>query len=367
MSNIPIINRDGTSYQICLTDSFELLPAYLKETQINPDKIGIVADTHTGPLYGEQVLKIVREICQESLLITIEAGETYKNLDTITGIYDAMVENRFTRKSLLISLGGGVVGDMTGFAAATYMRGIAFIQIPTTLLSQVDASIGGKTGFDYHGFKNMIGAFHMPSLVYINVNTLKTLPAREFQSGMAEIIKSALIKDEVFYEWLKNASLKLNDGNPELISEMIFRTCRIKQQVVESDPFEKGDRMLLNFGHTIGHAVEKAENFTRTHGECVGLGMIAASRISYLRGLISREAYEDIKSVCHKFNLATEIEGLQTEEILSNTKSDKKMQHRQIRFILLKDIGNAFVSGDVSDEEIIKGINAIKKENLNEK
>ena len=358
-----ITNKDGSAYDIFINDSFKELPFKLQETGLKPDKIGIIADSNTTPLYGAEVLDAVKTFCPETFLITIPAGENHKNLETISMIYDEMVKNVFTRKSILISLGGGVCGDMTGFAAATYMRGIPFIQIPTTLLSQVDASIGGKTGVDYHGFKNMVGAFHMPSLVYINMNTLKTLPDREIRSGMAEVIKSALIKDKKFYEWLRDSYKDIHIDQVESMSEMVLRTCRIKQQVVMSDPFENGDRMLLNLGHTIGHAIEKAQNFTLTHGECVGLGLVAACQISYKRGLLDLNDFEDIKMTCSNYGLSITLDKMNPDEILKNTKSDKKMQHNKIRFILLDKIGDAFITDDVSDDEILDGINAIKKGN----
>ena len=204
-------------------------------------------------------------------------------------MYEFLIKNHFDRNDILIALGGGVVGDLTGYTAATYMRGIDFIQIPTTLLSQVDSSIGGKTGVDLKSYKNMVGAFHHPKLVYINVKTLNSLPRREFSSGMAEIIKHGLIMDKEYFVWLNNNSNHIKSLDTKILVEMIYGSCFIKKTVVEEDPNEKGLRAILNFGHTIGHAIEKSKKFKLLHGECVSLGMVAALRISFDREQISYE------------------------------------------------------------------------------
>ncbi|MDO4477722.1 MAG: 3-dehydroquinate synthase [Lachnospiraceae bacterium] len=359
MNTLTITNKDGSAYDIVLTDSFESLADAIRKTGLTPDRIAVIADSNTAPLYSASILECLRTFDPEPLLITIPAGEIHKNLTSITSIYDALIPAGFTRKSLLISLGGGVIGDMTGFASATYMRGIPFIQIPTTLLSQVDASIGGKTGFDYNDYKNMIGAFHMPSLVYINMAVIGTLPEREFRSGMAEVVKSALIKDEALYNWLKENVAAINAHDTATLEEMVRRTCMIKQGVVTRDPFENGERMLLNLGHTIGHAVEKALNFTMTHGECVALGMVAASRMSADRSLISEKDHEDIVKTLKALALPVSCEAINRQAVLNNTKSDKKMQNKQIRFVLLRALGDAFTAYDVTDEEMMNGIAAI--------
>ena len=241
---------------------------------------------------------------------------------------------------------------MTGFAAATYLRGISYVQVPTTLLAQVDSSIGGKTGVDFMGYKNMVGAFHMPEFVYTNPLTLKTLPEKEFVSGMGEVLKSALLSDSEFFEWI----LDNMDG--------IRRTASIKEKIVDRDPTEKGERALLNLGHTIGHAIEKYKDFTMPHGMCVGLGCISAAAISMKRGYLGPEELYEIRDVCVMFGLPMFADGIDDQEILRITKSDKKMIGGHIRFILLKEIGKAVIADDVTDEEILYGIRFINGDEI---
>ncbi|MBQ0059173.1 MAG: 3-dehydroquinate synthase [Lachnospiraceae bacterium] len=361
MKELTINTSDHEQYRIVLTDSYDNLNDEFRRADLKPDKIGLIADTNTAPLYAEEVSGILKEVAPVTV-VTIPAGEAYKNLETVSLVYDALVENHFTRKSLLVSLGGGVCGDLTGFISATYMRGIPFVQMPTTLLSQVDASIGGKTGFDYKGFKNMIGAFHMPSLVYINMNVLKSLPEREVRSGLAEVVKAGIILNKPYYEWLKAHVKEIQAFDPEICTEMVYEACRVKQMVVEEDPFEKGKRMLLNYGHTLGHAVERGFDFKMTHGECVGVGMLYATYISLKKGLISEEEYQDVIDTCRLFNLPEDAvdpesgDVLTTEVVLKNAASDKKVQNGVIKFVLLHAIGDAFVSDDVSRDEMTEAI-----------
>ena len=343
------VPSEAKIYEIYLTDSFVRLADQIQATGLDPDKIALIADTNTAPLYADACEAALAGKWESITRIVLPSGEINKTLETVTTIYDRLAEERFTRKSLLIALGGGVICDLTGFAAATYMRGIPFAQVPTTLLSQVDASIGGKTGFDYKGYKNMIGAFHMPSVVYINTSVLKTLPEREIRSGLAEVIKAALIKDAAFYEWLKENRRDILELEPKALSRMIGTAVRIKQAVVESDPYEKGERMLLNFGHTIGHAVEKARGFSLTHGECVAIGMAAADRISVALDLMSERTAEEILETLKAFGLPVTFDGASAEDVLDNTKSDKKRRSGAIRFVLLDEIGHAVISKDVTD------------------
>ena len=286
-----------------------------------------------------------------------------RTLDTVREIYKFLIGNHFNRKDLLIALGGGVVGDLTGYTAATYLRGIEFIQIPTTLLSQADSSIGGKTGVDFDGYKNMVGAFYMPRLVYMNMETLQSLSDRQFYSGFAEVMKSALIKDGNFYEWLIDQMYEICERDVETLAEMVERSCMIKKLVVEKDPLEKGDRALLNFGHTIGHAIEKYMNFTMTHGECVALGCVAAAFISWKKNWLSMEEYYEIRDMFVPFYLPISIDNLDIEEVLQLTKSDKKAENGYIKFILLKKVGKALIDKTVTDDEIRE---ALQELNFNE-
>ena len=274
-------------------------------------------------------------------------------------MYEFLICGHYGRNDLLIALGGGVVGDLTGFAAATYLRGIDFIQIPTTLLAQVDSSVGGKTGVDFNQYKNMVGAFHQPRLVYMNVNTLKTLPDDQFASGMGEVLKSGLIRDAAFYEWTINHMSEIQERIYPVLVKMIKKCCEIKSQVVENDPTEKGERAILNLGHTIGHAVEKMMDFRLLHGQCVALGTIAAAYISFKREYLTLEEFYEIRDMNVGFDLPIFFHGAASEDILSATKSDKKMVDHKIKFILLKKIGQAYVDTTVTDEEMLDAINFI--------
>ena len=315
------------------------------------------------PLYAAEVEDIVGAVSGECVRYVFPAGEESKTLDTVREIYKFLIGNHFNRKDLLIALGGGVVGDLTGYTAATYLRGIEFIQIPTTLLSQADSSIGGKTGVDFDGYKNMVGAFYMPRLVYMNMETLQSLSDRQFYSGFAEVMKSALIKDGNFYEWLIDQMYEICERDVETLAEMVERSCMIKKLVVEKDPLEKGDRALLNFGHTIGHAIEKYMNFTMTHGECVALGCVAAAFISWKKNWLSMEEYYEIRDMFVPFYLPISIDNLDIEEVLQLTKSDKKAENGYIKFILLKKVGKALIDKTVTDDEIRE---ALQELNFNE-
>ncbi|MCM1144652.1 MAG: 3-dehydroquinate synthase [Blautia sp.] len=346
-------------YDIVFTNDFGGLLEELQEFGIRERRVAVIADSNTASLYGEEVRALLEGNCKKVILHQFPAGEENKTLDTVKDIYRVLIEEKYDRKDLLIALGGGVVGDLTGYAAATYLRGIDFIQIPTTLLAQADSSIGGKTAVDFDGYKNMVGAFYMPKLVYMNINTLKTLEERQFFSGFAEIMKHGLIKDAIFYEWLLEHMYEIQDREPEVLMEMVMRSCSIKKLVVEKDPKEQGERALLNFGHTIGHAIEKAKHFEMLHGECVALGAVAAAFISWKRNLLSMEEYYEIRDMFVPFNLPISIDKIDPEEILALTKSDKKMASGQIRFILLKKIGKAVIDTGVTDEDILNAVKEI--------
>lgn len=360
MSELLTINYDKKPcYNIVFDTSFDGLSDSVSELGFNGRKIAVITDSNVKPLYGDEVVSILKSVSDKVFIYEIPAGENNKNLSEINKIYSFLIENHFDRHDLLIALGGGVVGDMTGFTAATYLRGISFIQIPTTLLAQTDSSIGGKTGVDFDGYKNMIGAFHMPSLVYTNISTLNTLSDRQFASGFAEVMKHGLIKDQNFYTWLIENMYEISDKDQDVTLEMIRRSCEIKKAVVEKDPTEKGDRALLNFGHTIGHAIEKAKNFELLHGECVALGCVAAAFMSWKKELISMEEYYEIRDMFVPFNLPISIEDIDPEEVIRLTKSDKKSDSNKIRFILLKGIGKAFITTDITDEDMKKALDEI--------
>ncbi len=351
------IRRDGQfCYNICLEPDFSLLPEYVSQLGTADRRICVITDSNVASLYAETVLELLKPVCKEISLYVIPAGEEHKNLNEIRGIYEHLILNRLDRKDFLVALGGGVTGDMTGFAAATYLRGIRFIQIPTTLLAQVDSSIGGKTGVDFDAYKNMVGAFHMPSLVYINTVTLGTLSEKQFACGMGEVLKHGLIKRADYYEWTLDHMTEIEERDGAALTEMVAVSCQIKGQVVENDPTEQGERALLNFGHTIGHAIEKLKEFTLPHGHCIALGTVAASWISWQRGLLSEEEFFEIRDMMVGFDLPISFDGISPEEVLAATKLDKKMASGQIRFILLKKIGEAYIDTTVTDEEILGAV-----------
>lgn len=356
---LPILYNKKPCYDIVFTKSFDGLWEELKGLGCENRRICIITDSRVDELYGEEVLEILQGKCLKAVKHAFPNGEEHKNLDTVKEIYRFLIEEGFDRKDLLLALGGGVVGDVTGYAAATYLRGIDFVQVPTTLLAQADSSIGGKTGVDFDGYKNMVGAFKMPRLVYMNLGALATLEDRQFFAGFAEVMKHGLIKDSLLYEWLIENMYEICERDLDVLQEMLIRSCTVKKLVVEKDPTEQGERALLNFGHTVGHAVEKAKNFELYHGECVALGAVAAAYISWKRELLSMEEYYEIRDMFVPFYLPISVDGINPEEILRLTKSDKKMESGKIKFVLLKKIGKAVIDNTVTDEELLAAINEI--------
>lgn len=346
-------------YDIVYESSFDNLAEELTKLETQNKRICIITDSKVGELYGKEVCDIVSTVCKECVVFTFPEGEINKNLDTVKEIYKFLIEHKFDRKDMLLALGGGVTGDITGYAAATYLRGISFVQIPTTLLAQADSSIGGKTGVDFDGYKNMVGAFKMPSLVYMNISVLKTLEDRHFFAGFAEIMKAALIRDGILYEWLLEMMYEICEKEPEVLEEMLVRACMVKKLIVEKDPTEKGERALLNLGHTLGHAIEKYKNFEMYHGECVTLGIVAAAFISWKKNYLTMEEYYEIRDMFVPFYLPISIDDIEPAKILELTKSDKKMEGGTIKFVLLKKIGKAVIDTTVTDEEILAAINEI--------
>ncbi len=360
MENVLTINYEKKPcYDICFETSFENLAEKVESLYGKERKICIITDSNVGPLYADVVKSELQKCSKKTVVLTLPAGEENKNLDNVKKAYEFLICEKFDRKDVLVALGGGVIGDMTGFIAATYLRGIDFIQIPTTLLAQCDSSIGGKTGVDFDSYKNMVGAFHMPKLVYMNIETLSTLDERQFFAGFAEVMKHGLIKDEAFYVWLIDHLYEISDKNIPVLQEMVYRSCIIKKMVVEKDPLEQGERALLNFGHTIGHAIEKAKNFELLHGECVALGAVAAAYISWKKDMIKMEDYYEIRDMFVPFNLPITVDNIDPKEVLNLTKSDKKMDAGTIKFVLLKKIGKAVVDMTVTDEEILNAVNEI--------
>ena len=354
------ICRNGDPiYDICMKTSFDGLKKETEAFDLRDHKICIVTDSNVAALYLEEVKAVLSQCCSKISVFIFPAGEENKNLNTVKELYEHLIREHFDRKDMLAALGGGVTGDLCGFAAATYLRGIDFIQIPTTLLSQVDSSIGGKTGVDFDAYKNMGGAFHMPRLVYTNLEALLTLPKEQFSSGMGEVIKHGLIRDKAYYQWLKDNHDAIMARDLSVCREMVFWSNEIKKAVVEKDPTEQGERAYLNFGHTLGHAVEKLKDFSLLHGHCVGLGCVAAARICRLKGLLTWQEEMDIRETMERFGIPVTVNGLSWDAVYQATKSDKKMDSGSVKFILLKKIGEAYADCTLTEQEIQAGFDAV--------
>lgn len=361
-SRITIKTPENTAYDILLRSSFDDLAGELRRIGCGSRRICIVTDSVVAPHYLDAVKELIVPLASQLEVFVFEAGESSKTLATVQKLYEKLIACGFDRKDLLIALGGGVVGDLTGYAAATYLRGIRFIQIPTTLLAQIDSSIGGKTGVDFEQYKNMVGAFHQPSLVFINTEVLKTLSDEQFASGMGELLKYGISLDADFYEWTIDHMGEIEERDTDTVAAMVTRCCQLKKFIVEDDPMEQGNRALLNFGHTIGHAIEKLKNFRLLHGECVALGYVAAAYISWKRGMIDEDEFYEIRDMNVGFGLPISFDGLISQDIVDATKNDKKMDGGQIRFILLKKLGKAFIASDVTEKEMLEAVDFLNAE-----
>lgn len=350
-------------YNIVIESDFNKLPELILDIFSSCSKFMLIFDSNTELYFKEKILYKLKDIDRRLYTFSFPAGENSKNLSIVQHLYEELIRNNFERKDVILAVGGGVVGDLAGFAAATYLRGIRFAQIPTTLLAMSDSSVGGKTGVDFISYKNMVGAFHQPKLVYMNTDTLTTLSEREYLSGMAEVIKYGYVWDREFLAYLAENIDKIMAKDRTALEHIIFHSCRIKKEVVENDPLEKGLRAILNYGHTVGHAVEKLMNFSLLHGECVALGMAAAGRIAVSRRLIGEAELDKMKKLLTNYKLLKKISlaniTFTIQDVLQATKADKKMQGGKIKFILTKEIGKAEIYKDVTDEEILLGIEEI--------
>jgi len=362
MSDRMTVHRDGKPiYDIVMEENYDKLGKEVAALSVQERRLCVVTDSTVAELDSETVIRQLEPVCKEVHLFVFEAGEKNKNLDTVRKLYEFLIQNHYDRNDMLVALGGGVVGDLCGFTAATYLRGIRFIQVPTTLLSQVDSSIGGKTGVDFDAYKNMVGAFHMPQLVYTAAASLLTLTEEQFACGMGEVIKHGLIMDAGYYEWLQEHREEILARDLSICEQMILISCRIKRDVVEQDPTEQGIRGILNFGHTLGHAIEKLMDFKLLHGQCVALGSIAAAYLSAGRGEITVDEAVQIRNVFEEFGLPVSIKdfGLAKEAVIAATKNDKKMDSGKIKFILLHRIGEAFIDRTVTDEQMEQSLDLL--------
>jgi 3-dehydroquinate synthase len=349
-----IKEKQTRPYKIYITDGFEALGKCLQEV-CKPSSLFVITDSEVAPFYLKEIVDQLKVIAP-TYTFSFEAGEESKHLQTIQNIYDAMISLEIDRSATVVAVGGGVVGDMAGFVAATYLRGISFIQVPTTVVAQNDSSIGGKVGVDYHQHKNMIGAFYQPLLVYSNVNALTTLPIRHYESGVAEVLKHAIIKDKDFFSFLKKNAYKFHQKDINFLKEMTKVSSQIKCTVVEEDVRENGSRKLLNFGHTIGHAIETLSDFAILHGECVAYGMCISTYISFKREFISQIDLEEIVDLCKLYGLLKPIPTFDIQKIMTQMQYDKKKAYGKISFVLLEALGLACTVTDVTEKEIEEAI-----------
>lgn len=346
-----IINNHIKNYEIIIDRSFEKLKQYICKHFSSDIKICIITDSNVGRIYLNEIKKLL--VKYEVIHYILEAGEDSKNIDNYIKIQKFLLINNFNRKDLILALGGGVVGDISGFVASTYMRGISYIQIPTTLLSQVDSSIGGKTAVNIDYIKNIVGVFSVPDLVFINYKTLITLDIKQLMSGFNEVLKMTIIYDNNLFYDIKDKTIdKLTD---EDYKKIIYNSLKIKKFFVESDFMEKNIRKYLNFGHTLGHAIEKEYYTDLTHGDCIAYGMKFAINLSYNRGYISINDYNTLINTIDKFIYNKNII-FNIEKILYNIKYDKKNDYNKINWILIDKIGSAIIKNDITGDEINEAI-----------
>lgn len=331
----------------------------LKEYKLSPKTL-LVVNSSVDRLYGDKVLRSLEKAGFAVTREVIPDGEEHKTLQTASRLYDCAASARLERRSAIIALGGGVTGDMAGFVAATYLRGLAFIQVPTTLLAQVDSSIGGKVAVNHARGKNLIGAFHQPLLVWSDLETIKTLPYRELLTGLAENIKHGIIADPALFVFIRDNLAKILDANEEALAEMVVRSSRVKVAVVEEDELEVGLRAILNFGHTFGHAVENVTGYGRyRHGEAVALGMAAASRLASGLGILSEGDRDQIISLLERAGLPVTGTGLNPGELYKALAYDKKVMAGEIRFVLPVKIGKAEVFQGIKQADIVDAFKTI--------
>jgi len=350
----------SASYDIVIGADLCTQTAAFVAEQYRPHICAVVTDSNLAPLHLSKLEKALKEAAIEPLSHVVPAGEQHKNIQTLSSIWDFLLQHRWERRLPIIALGGGVVGDMAGFAAATTLRGVPLIQIPTSLLAAVDASVGGKTGIDHAMGKNLLGAFHHASLVVADVEFISTLPRRELQSGLAECIKHAAIADGALFQWLEDNLAGILHLDSTTLVELIFQNVRIKADIVAKDPFEKSIRAHLNFGHTFGHALEKVVGYDKLpHGHAVALGMLAATRLAISLGRCDQSLLPRLENLICQAGLPTVVRNYDPHTILSAMYSDKKVAGAKLRLVLPERIGQVAIVTDVPETAILEAIATI--------
>jgi 3-dehydroquinate synthase len=356
-----IVNLGQRSYPILIGNGLvDDAGAILKERGVK-GKLLVVTNPTVAQWYLSPLLDSLRNAGYTAEAVEIPDGEIYKSQEQANQIYDKLVAGRYDRKSTLIALGGGVIGDLTGFVAATYMRGTGFIQVPTTLLAQVDSSIGGKVAVNHPRGKNLIGAFYQPKLVITDVGTLKTLPKPEFSSGMAEVIKHGIILDENYFKFITGELALLRQVDPGIMTWVVAGSCKIKARIVEEDERETGIRAFLNFGHTIGHALESVTNYTYyKHGEAIALGMLAAVSLAAKAGILKQPDLDGmLMKLVRELELPERVAGLQASDIYQALYLDKKVDCGSIRWVLPEQVGKVKIVSDLPEQMVLESIREI--------
>lgn len=354
------VNLPGSEYDITVQAGLLADAGQHVRMLTQSKKAAIVTDNHVGPAYATKLEQSLVASGFEVIRASVPAGEDRKTLATVETIYDQLLSAAIERKTPILALGGGVIGDMTGFVAATILRGVPFIQIPTTLLAMVDASVGGKTGVNHSVGKNIIGAFHQPRAVLIDPATLETLSVRELRSGLAECIKHDIIRDANGFAHLEKNIGRAMKLEMDYLTELVAHNVAIKARVVELDPFENAERALLNFGHTFGHAIETVSKYSYAHGECVALGMIAASRAAREMAMLDDISVERIVAIIDRVGLPTKGLSLPIDDILSAMNFDKKVKSGRVRFILPDRIGHVVIRDDVPPEVVRRALESLR-------
>lgn len=349
------VNLDENKYPIYITTEYsKFFKSYVNAGLSG--KIVVVTDSNVDIRQSEEFMNELMNIGGEDVYkYVISAGERNKNLETVKDIYKYLNSIKVSRDATLIALGGGVVGDITGFVAATYLRGVNFVQVPTTLLAQVDSSVGGKVGVDFEGNKNIIGAFYQPMFVYINVNSLKTLPERELKCGLTEVVKYAIIQEPELFEYLSQNINRILNADENALQYVVKTCCSIKAGIVEKDEKERDLRAILNFGHTVGHALESVSEFSLCHGEAVSLGMVAAMKMSNHIDMMDEKQLTKVIELLKKIGLPVHLDRVDVELIYERLFFDKKIKNNKLNFILPRKIGEV-VRCNIDDEALIKGV-----------
>lgn len=353
------VNLESGRYDIVIRPGMLADVGSILATLTRSQKAAIITDSQVGPLFAQPLIQSLIGAGIEPVVATIPAGEAHKTLTDLSDVYDVFLAHRMERTTPVIALGGGVIGDMAGFVAATILRGVPFVQVPTTLLAMVDASVGGKTGINHAAGKNLIGAFHQPIAVLIDPQTLRTLPDRELHGGLAECIKHEVIRDADGFAELEQHISRALSLEIDYLSMLVAHNVSIKARVVEADPFERGERAHLNFGHTFGHAIETVSQYGYSHGQCVALGMVAASRMARDLELLDESSCQRIIGLIDKAGLPIGGITLPAKDVVEAMTTDKKVSRGRVRFILPDRIGHVIIRDDIANEMVIRAVESL--------